>query len=37
MHRDLTTEEIGEHNEEDENKSPGTEGVSEEVWKFFVP
>jgi hypothetical protein len=37
LYRDFTTEEIGEHDEEEENKSPGIDGIPAEMWKFIVP
>jgi hypothetical protein len=36
LYRGFTTEEIGEQNKEEENKSPDTDETPSEKWKFFV-
>ena len=36
LYRDFTTEEIGEQNKEEENKSPDIDETPSEMWKFFV-
>jgi hypothetical protein len=36
LYWDFTTEEIGEQNKEEENKSPDIDETPFEMWKFFV-
>jgi hypothetical protein len=36
LYRDFTTEEIGEQNKEEGNKSPDIDETPSEMWKFFV-